>query len=85
MLWSLKKIVIVQPQLINQLIQNFKKETIGKQIYKTPGTQRFKIQQPTKDMEHPSGVRMLLHLTKYSRPDISHEVSELSKSMNGAT
>jgi hypothetical protein len=39
-----KKNVMIQPHLINWLIQKFEKETIGKLIYKTPGTPRFKIQ-----------------------------------------
>jgi hypothetical protein len=39
-----KKIVIVQPYVINSLIQKFYKDIIEKKIYKTPGTPRFKIQ-----------------------------------------
>jgi hypothetical protein len=63
-------------------------------VYLTPGTPRFIIQRPTKDMEgldtdhqqkYRSGVGILLYITKYSRPDISNVVRELSKCMNGAT
>jgi hypothetical protein len=85
------KIVMVQ-HLLDRLIQKFEEEIIGKQIYKTPGTPRFKIQRPTKDMEvfdtnwhkkYQSRVLLLLYLTKYSRPDISKVVRELSKCING--
>jgi hypothetical protein len=53
----------------------------------TPGTPRFKIQKSTDDLEvinddfqrkYRSGVGMLLYLTKYSHPDISNIVRELS-------
>jgi hypothetical protein len=62
--------------------------------YLTPGTPRFKIQKSTEDLEvfnndfqrkYRSGVGMLLYLTKYSRPDISNIVRELSKRMNAAS
>jgi hypothetical protein len=55
---------------------------------------RFKIVCPDDNSEliepelqerYCSGVRMLLYLTKYSRPDISNVVKELSKCMDGAT
>jgi hypothetical protein len=89
-----KKIVMVQPHLINRLIQQFEKEKIGKRFYEFPGTPRFKIHRTTKDMEaldtdqqkkYRSGVGMLLYLTKYLRPDISNVVREFSKCMDGAT
>jgi hypothetical protein len=62
---------MVQLHFINWLIQKFEKETIGKRIYRTTGTPRFKIQRPTKDMEvldidqqkkYHSGIEMLLFL-----------------------
>jgi hypothetical protein len=68
--------------------------TIGKQIYKTPRTPNFKIQLSTKDMEvvdtdqqkkYRCAVGMLLYFTKYSPPDISNMLREISKCMSGAT
>jgi hypothetical protein len=88
------KIVVIRPHLFDCLFQKFKKETIGKRIYKTPGTPRFKIQRPTKDVQvlvedlqkkYRSGVGMLFYLTKYSRPDIINVLRELSKCMDGTT
>jgi hypothetical protein len=60
----------------------------------TFGTSRFKIQRSVNDMkvldsedqrDYWSGVGMLLYLTKYSRPDISNIVHELSKCMDSAS
>jgi hypothetical protein len=60
----------------------------------TPGTPRFKIQKSTNDIDvldgeyqsrYCSGVGMLLYLTKYSQPDISNIVRELSKCMDVAS
>ena len=57
----------------------------------TPGTPRFTARrlENTEDKVNPedhktyrSGVGTLLYLTKYSRPDISNPVSELSKTMD---
>ena len=69
------KIVMIQPHLINRLIEKFEKEVQENRNYKTPGTPRFKIQHTSKDMDvldpicqkkYRSGVGMLLYLTKYS-------------------
>ena len=88
------EIVIMQPHLINNLISKFGEEVAEKRVYKTPGTPRFKIVRPDDDSEliepelqkrYQSGVGMLLYLIKYSRPDISNVVRELSKCMDGAT
>ena len=88
------KFVIIQPHLITRLEEKFNEETTNKRNYGTPGTPRFKIQRPTEGMDqldeehqkkYRSGVGMLLYLTKYSRPDISNVVRELSKCMDGAT
>jgi hypothetical protein len=85
---------MVQPHLINQWIRKLQKETIGTRIGKIPGIPRFKIQQPTKDMEvldtdqqkkYHYGVEVLLYLTKYSRPNISSVVREFSRCMDGTT
>ena len=59
----------------------------------TPGTPGFiggkvddisKVDYKTQSM-YRSGVGTLLYLTKYSRPDITNPVRELSKSMDGAS
>jgi hypothetical protein len=76
------------------LIKNFGKEIERKRKFLTPGMPRFKIQRSTINMDvldpqsqrkYRSGVGMLLYLTKYSRPDISNIVQELSKCMDSAT
>ena len=59
----------------------------------TPGTLGFiggkvddisKVDEKTQSM-YRSGVGTFLYLTKHSRPDITNPVSELSKSMDGAS
>jgi hypothetical protein len=59
-----------------------------------PGTPRFKVQKSTNDIEvlggeyqgkYCPGVGMLLYLTKYSRPDISNIVRELSQCVDSAS
>ena len=74
------EILVMQPHLINCLIENFGDEVKDRRVYKTPGTPRFKIVRPDCDSElidkktqqaYRSGVGMLLYLTKYSRPDVS--------------
>jgi hypothetical protein len=40
---------------------------------------------PQSQRKYRSGVGMILYLTKYSRPDISSIVRELSKCMDSAT
>jgi hypothetical protein len=80
------KIVMIQPHLVNRLIQKFDPEVSEKRKYMMPGTPRFKIQRPTENMDvfeaenqkkYCSGVDMLLYLTKYSQPDIYNVVQEL--------
>jgi len=82
------EILVMQPHLINCLIEKFGDEVKDKRVYTTPGTPRFKIAQPDCDSElldketqqrYCSGVGMLLYLTKYLRPDISNIIRELSK------
>ena len=91
---NLNQITILQPHLINNLMDKFGDEVLGKRICRTPGTPRLKIIRPDKDSElidvelqgrYCSGVGMLLYLIKFSRPDISNVVRELSKCMDGAT
>jgi hypothetical protein len=88
------KLTMIQPHLLTCLIQNFGEEIEGKRKFLTLGRPRFKIQRSTTNMDvldpqsqrkYRSGVGMLLYLTKYSRPDISNIVQELSKCMDSAT
>jgi hypothetical protein len=66
----------------------------GKRKFLTLGMPRFKFRRSTINMDvldtqsqrkYRFGVGMLLYLTKYSRPDISDIVQELSKYMHSAT
>jgi hypothetical protein len=84
----------MQPDLIDNLEKKFGEEVSGMQSYNTPGTPRFKIVKPTRELEviktntqsrYRSAVGMLFYLIKYSRPDIGNAVRELSKCMDGAT
>ena len=88
------EILILQPHLINNLVERFGEEVQDRRIYKTPGTPRFKITRPNDESDlletdlqkrYRSGVGMLLYLTKYSRPDLCNVVRELSKCMDKAT
>jgi hypothetical protein len=85
---------MIEPDLLIQLTQKFGEDIKKMRKYLTPCTPRFKIQRSTDDLElinddfqkkYRYGVRMLLYLTKYSRPDISNIVRELSKCMNAAS
>jgi Reverse transcriptase (RNA-dependent DNA polymerase) len=89
-----RKLTMIQPHLLNLLNQKFEEEIKDMRKYMIPGTPRFKIQKSTNDIEvldgehqskYRSGVGMLLYLTKYSRPDISNIVRELSKCMDSAS
>jgi hypothetical protein len=88
------KLTLIQPHLLARLTRKFGEEIKKMRKYLTPGTPRFKIQKSTEDLEvinddfqrkYRSGVGMLLYLNKYSRPDISNIVRELSKCMNAAS
>jgi hypothetical protein len=88
------KVTMIQPHLLTRLNQKFGEEIKDMRKYMTPGTPRFKIQRSIHNMEvldsehqrnYCSGVGMLLYLTKYSHPDISNIVRELSKCMNSAS
>jgi hypothetical protein len=85
---------MIQPHLLIRLTRKFREVIREMRKYLTPGTPRFKIQRSTDDLEvinddfqrkYCSGVGMILYLTKYSRPDISNIVRELSKCMNAAS
>ena len=88
-----KTTFVMQPHLINSLIEKFGEEVMNLSNYATPGTPRFKIVRPDDedkiDLEmqskYRSGVGMLLYLIKYSRPDLANVVRELSKCMDGAS
>jgi hypothetical protein len=89
-----KRILILQPHLINNLQAKFGNEVEKKRVYKTPGTPRFKVVCPSNgddtidgnlQSKYRSGVGMLLYLTKYSRRDLCKVVRELSKCMDKAT
>jgi hypothetical protein len=73
------KVTMIQPHLLNCLIQNFGNEIMGNRKFLNPGMLRFKIQKSTINVDvldehfqrrYRSGVGMLLYLTKYSLPDI---------------
>jgi hypothetical protein len=79
---------MIQPHLLTHLIQNYGEEIEGKRKFLSPGMPKFKIQSSTINMDvldtqsqrkYRSRVGMLLHLTKYSQPDISDIFQELSK------
>jgi hypothetical protein len=88
------KLTLIQSYLLIRLAQKFGEKIRKMRKYSTPGIPRFKIKKPTEDLEvinddfqrkYRSGVGMLLYLTKYSRPDISNIVHELSKFMNAVS
>jgi hypothetical protein len=86
---------IGQPHLIKKLENKFKDIIGSNQFeYMTPGTPGLNIVRPKTEEEQVSpedqklfrsGVGTLLHFIKYSRPDISNTVRELSKCMDKAT
>jgi hypothetical protein len=89
-----KLIIILQPHLINILEAKLGHEVCNKRVYQTPGTPRFKIVCPADDDDainadlqgrYRSAVGMILHQTKYSRPDLCHVIRELAKYMDRAT
>jgi hypothetical protein len=69
------EILRLQPHLINNMEANFGDEVKNKRVYKTLGTERFKIVRPVNDEDiiepnlqtrYRSGVGMLLYLIRYS-------------------
>ena len=88
------KIWIGQPHMIKKIEDTFGEMVKKNQNYKTPGTPHHRIVKPTEETGkltdeeqklYRTGVGMLLYLVKYSRPDISNAVRELSKGMKEAT
>ena len=66
----------------------------GVQSHRMPGTPHQAVERPTEEHElitvekkkvYRTGVGMLLYLTKYSSPDISNAVRELTKYMHKST
>ena len=80
---------ISQPDLINKIEKNFN-NIFKSKIYQIPAAARDAIVRTNKEdsidatrqKRYRSGVGMLLYLIKYSRPDISNAVRELSKAMD---
>jgi hypothetical protein len=77
----------MQPHLINNLKGKFEKKVNNLSDYGMPGTPKFKIVRPMDTTEkidgnhqskYRSGLGMLLYLIKYSRPDLTNVVRELS-------
>ena len=89
-----KKAWLGQPHLTKKLKAKFGEATKGMQKYKTPGTPGLNIPKAkegdeTLDAEDQSqcrsGVGLLLHLVKWSRPDIANATRELAKHMMKAS
>ena len=88
-----KKGWIGQPHLIKKIERTFAARVDPGKTYRMPGTPHQSVVRP-KDGEpvlspdeqklYRSGVGMLLYLVKYSRPDISNAVRELTKCMQSA-
>ena len=84
-----KLLMMSQPDSINKIEKNFKNEFKSK-LYQIPVAVRDAIVRTNKEdsidatrqKRYRSGVGMLLYLIKYSRPDISNAVRELSKAMD---
>ena len=90
-------IVMHQPHLLKKIGREFGEELEDVRTYATPAVNgdtviRMKDDDkeeislnPTKQTKYRSGVGMLLYLVKFSRPDISNSVRELSKVMDRST
>lgn len=83
-----------QPHLIKKLRSTFGEEVSSLQRYRTPGTpgQNLILAKDPEDMidsemhkRYRTGTGMLLYLIKYSRPEISNAVRELSKCLSAPT
>ena len=89
-----RSLIMYQDDLINKIEKNFGEHTRKMQEYEMPAGSGEHIKRPDEDepkigpeeqRKYRSGVGMLLYLVKFSRPDISNAVRELSKVMDGAT
>ena len=89
-----RSLIMYQDDLINKIAKNFREHTQSMHKYemsagsgehiKRPDENEPKIS-PEDQRKYRSEVGMLLYLVKFSRPDISNTVRELSKVMDGAT
>ena len=82
-----------QSTITQSMEKQFGEKVAKKKMTITPGTPGFtggkvddisKVDKKTQSM-YRSGMGTLLYLTKYSRPDITNPVRELSKSMDGSS
>jgi hypothetical protein len=88
------KIWIRQPNLLSHIAGNFSEYLPTKHVG-TPGTPKFvvirhvqddaNLLSPDEQSKFRTGVGMLMHLVKYSRPEIANAVRECSKVLDGAT
>lgn len=85
---------IRQPHQIKKLRDNFGDMVSELRNYKTPGTPGFyvvrkpeggKMISENDQKMYRSGTGILLHLIKYTRPDITNPVRELTKVLDGAS
>ncbi len=90
---SERKMWITQPKLIKSLREKFGGHVSGRDVH-TPGAPKTTVARPqpgdplisaSSQSMYRTGVGMLLYLVKYSRPEISNAVRELSKVLDGAT
>ena len=82
-----------QKGIINKLYNEFKKDIDTLQVYDTPLTSHHSVTAVEEGEEslndddqkkYQCGVGTLIYLTKFSRPDLSNAVRELSKNMGRA-
>ena len=87
------KLFMCQTNLINKLERLFGEKVKGMVSRETPAGTGFTVTRctvpeclisPDEQRSYRSGVGILLYLVKYSRPDISNAVRELSKASDGA-
>ena len=90
-------LVMHQPHLLKKIEREFGKEMESVRTYATPagpGETVIRMKEnddvslqlePEKQTRYRCGVGMLLYLIKFSRPDLSNSVRELSKAMDRAT
>ena len=88
------KLFMSQQVLLKKLERTFGSLVEKLPIYKTPSGTGFRVERcvdadkrigDEKQSMYRSGIGMLLFLVKFSRPDISNSVRELSKANDGAT
>ena len=88
------QLLLSQPDLIKKLEETFGDEVRNLKTNETPAGPGTHVMRPTNEEEkldyelqtrYRSGVGSLLYLLKHSRHDLSNNVRELSKVMDGAT